>query len=474
MRASVAAETVGIPTVTIVCEGFQTQAAATARGLGFNNLPLAVLKGHVDAQSSEAMIQLFLEFTCEQIIRALVNSAANEAVGDGPITLEPAAWEVVTTGTLSEVNQHFIEHGWSDGSPFVPPTIEAVEALIATVGYDPFRSLGVVRPSGRDLTIWSIAVNAVMAGCADELLPVLVAIAEVLVNPAYGVEHSGNTTGADALIVLSGPAGADLGFNSAQGAMREGSPANTTVARWLRLMLRNVFGFTSGEHDKATFGNSARVVLAEDHQALQEMGWPSLADDVNARLVPPESRSSSVSLARFNSSILIGSVFGSSPERIIPYLADGLVRATGWDLTHVFGLGRGHYQPLLVLSPLLAHTFANAGWSKADVREALFAEARIPAWKFEAFIGKWSNLTAGEPRLFDLARSGEVPLVFGESEDPSRLVPIVTTAEKFMIAVSGDRNRANALALANDGPHGFWTTKAIDFSPSRDLVCKVD
>jgi hypothetical protein len=473
MRASVAVERVGVPAVTIVCEGFQTQAAATARGLGFDDLPLAVLKGHVDAQTSEEMIGSFLEFTCEQIVRALTDSGQKSDTGTATLeTPEPTSWEVVTTGTFDDVQTYFAERGWSDGSPFVPPTVDKVEALIASVGYDPFRSLGVARPSGRDLTIWAIAVNAVMAGCAPSLLPVLVAISEVLANPAYGVEHSGNTTGADALIVLSGPASQTLGFNSAQGAMREGSPANTSVARWLRLMLRNVFGFTTEEHDKATFGNASRVVLAEDHETLRDIGWPSLAETVSPRA--PDPLSSWVSLARFNSSILIGSVVGSTPERIIPYLADGLVRATGWDLTHVFGLGRGHYQPLLVLSPLLARIFAKAGWSKENVQEALFAEARIPAWKFEAFIGRWSNLTAGEPTLIDLARSGDVPPVFGETDDPNRLVPIVTAPEKFMIAVAGDKNRSNAVALANDGPHGYWTTQQIDFSPSLDLVCKVE
>ena len=43
-----------------------------------------------------------------------------------------------------------------------------------------------------------------------------------------------------------------------------GAGANTTVGRWLRLFLRNVCGFTADEHDKATFGNISRVVLAED------------------------------------------------------------------------------------------------------------------------------------------------------------------------------------------------------------------
>jgi hypothetical protein len=150
------------------------------------------------------------------------------------------------------------------------------------------------------------------------------------------------------------------------------------------------------------------------------------------------------------------------------------VRVTGWDLTHVYGLGHGHYRPLLILSPVLARVFARAGWSKDDVRLALYEQARTPAWKFENLIGRWSNLTAGRRRLFDLASAGLVPPDFGLSDDPDRLVPIVTAPDRFLIAVAGDPNRTNAYVMSNDGPHGYWTTKPIDRSYAQDLVCRID
>jgi hypothetical protein len=280
------------------------------------------------------------------------------------------------------------------------------------------------------------------------------------------VEHSGNTTGADALLVVSGPLVRTCGFNHAQGALREGTPANTSVARWLRLYLRNVCGFTAEDHDKATFGNSTRVVLAENDEVLTEVGWPSLAEDLGAR-----AGSDAVSMARINGGLIIGSVFGSTPEQIIPYLADGLVRVSGWELTHVFGLGQADYRPLLVLSPGLARVFDKAGWSKDDVRTALFRTARMPAWRFEALIGEWSNLTAGRRTLVDLASAGDVPTVFAETDDPTRLVPIVTDPQHFMIAVAGDPNRMNAYVMSNDGPHGQWTVAEVDREFSSDLLC---
>jgi hypothetical protein len=241
------------------------------------------------------------------------------------------------------------------------------------------------------------------------------------------------------------------------------------VARWLRLFLRNVCGFTADEHDKATFGNSSRVVLAEDEAALAEIGW----EPVCAEFGLPAG-TDAVTIARMNSGLIVGSMFGSTPEQIVPYLADGIARVTGWDLTHVYGLGQGQYRPLLILSPVIARIFGRAGWSKSDVQAALFQHARIPAWRFEKLIGEWSNLTAGRRTLVDLAADGSVPNVFAESNDPDRLVPIVTAQDRFVIAVAGDANRANAYVMSNDGPHGYWTSKPIDRSYSDDLVCRID
>ena len=157
----------------------------------------------------------------------------------------------------------------------------------------------------------------------------------------------------------------------------------------------------------------------------------------------------------------------------MPYLADSLMRVSGWDLTHVYGLGQGHYRPLLILSPILARIFGRAGWSKDDLRAALYDQARMPAWRFEKLIGDWSNLTAGRRRLLDIANEGHLPPEFGESEDPDRLVPIVTGPDKFVVAVAGDPHRTNAYVLSHDGPHGDYVAKRIDRSFSTDLLCEV-
>jgi len=465
MRASVAAELAGTPSVSLVCEGFERQALATGRGHGLDGMRLGVLVGHVDAQSAEQMMTNFVEVTLAQVIAGLTDSVA--VVATTPDS-EPSALDIVATGTIDEINQIFVDGCWSDGLPFIPPTPDRVQTFIDRSGHDPGKVLGVATSSGRDMTVWSVAVNAVMAGCRPHHLPVLIAVAEILADGNYGAEHSGNTTGADALMILNGPCIDELGFNSTQGALRDGVQANTTVGRWLRLYLRNVFGFTADEHDKATFGNSSRVVLAEHHETLDDIGWPTVSAEFGFG-----SDDDVVTMARFNSGIIIGSVFGSTPEEILPYLGDGIARSAGWDLTHVYGLGDAQFRPLLVLSPILARIFATAGWSKDAVKAGLFEHARVPAWRFEKLIGEWTNLTAGRQPLTDLVGQGHMPAVFAESDEPDRLVPVVTEPAKFVIAVAGDQTRTNAYVLANDGPHGDYTARKIGRSYSTDLACEI-
>ena len=211
------------------------------------------------------------------------------------------------------------------------------------------------------------------------------------------------------------------------------------------------------------------MVLTEDQDTLEAIDWDPVSADFGF-----DRDDDVVTMARFNSGAIIGSVFGSTPEQIVPYLADGLARVSGWDLTHVYGIGQAQFRPLLILSPILARTFATGGWTKTDVKEALFEHARIPAWQFEKLIGEWSNLTAGRRTLVELAADGHVPKLFAESNDPDRLVPIVTEPSKFVIAVAGDPSRTNAYVFSNDGPHGDYTAKRIDRTHATDLSCAID
>ncbi len=461
MRASAAAEAAGVPSSSLVCEGFLGQAAATSVGLGTPNLPVALVPGHVDGQTEEELRSNVLGVTLDAVVENLTADVGAAVASD-----EPAPEDIVLEGSFEEVNRRFCDERWSDGLPVVPPTPERVKAFLEFTNREPHSSLGILLPDSRRATAWNVAVNGVMAGCRPEYMPILVALAEAMADPGYGVEHSGNTPGSDTLIVLNGPIIKELGFNFEQGALRDGFQPNTSVGRFWRLYLRNVAGFLPHETDKGTYGNTWRVVLAENEGALARLGWPPLSADLGFA-----AGENAVTISRFTGGDVIVSAFGSSAEEILPYLADGVLKQYGWQVVFTVGLANGTLRPLLVLSPVLAETIARSGFSKRDVKQYLFDHARMPAEKFERYMGAYTNLVPGRRKLHDLAQAGKAAPVFGESDDPARLVPIVSDPDHFMIAVTGDPLRTNAYAFSHNGRLGFPTAKRIDLP--RDWNAKL-
>jgi hypothetical protein len=409
-----------------------------------------MVPGHVDVQTEDQLVGNVRKVTVDQVIENLTGEIATAVQ-----TREPSPDEIVFSGSFEDVNRLFLENGWSDGLPIVPPTKQKIAEFLAFTDYDADHVIGRLLPDNRLATVWNVAVNGVMAGCRPEYMPILVALAEAMADPKYGVEHSGNTPGAETLIVMNGPLIRELEFNYEQGALRDGFQANTSIGRFWRLYLRNVAGFLLHENDKGTFGNTWRVVLAENEASLRRMGWPSIAQD--AGIAEGEN---AVTISRFTGGQVIVSVFGDSAEKCLPYLADALASHTTWELMFVVGFAKGTYQPLLVLSPLIAETIAASGMSKRDVQQWLFEHARIPAWKFERYISGWTNLVPGKRSLNDFVRLGKAPKIYAGT-DRERLVPIVAEPEHIMIAVSGDPMRSNCYLFVHNGILGFPTTKPV-------------
>ena len=449
MRASAACEQAGVPTSSLVCEGFIGQAGTTSAGLGLPNLPLALVPGHVGNQSEQEMERHVREVTLDAVIANLL-----EAPADAPAVAEPSPREIVFEGTFEEVNRYFYECEWSDGLPVVPPTVEKVAEFLGFTDRDPDEMIGVILPDNRAVTIWSVAVNGVMAGCRPEYMPVLLALAEAMADPEYGVEHSGNTPGAETLITINGPIARELGFNFEQGVLRDGFIANTSIGRFWRLYLRNVAGFLLHKNDKGTFGNTWRVVLAENEDVLAEIGWPPTSVEMGF-----EAGDNTVTIARYTGSDVMASVYGDTPELVLPYIADAVLKQNTWQLIFTIGKSMGSLRPLLVLSPILAQTIAKAGWSKQDVKQYLFDHARLPAWEFERYLGDWTDHVIRS--LESEVNLGRIPRVFLESDDPNRLVPIVFEPDDFMIAVAGDPLRNNACTFAHNGRLGYPVAKQI-------------
>ena len=173
----------------------------------------------------------------------------------------PGDRDTVFRGSFEEINRHFQDNSWSDGLPVVPPTVAKIEEFLRYTDRSPDELLGAMHPSQAEATIWKVAVNGVMAGCRPEYMPILIAIVEVMADPQYAVKHGGSTPGWEAMIILNGPIGDQLGFNHGIGVQRPGNQANTSIGRFYRLFCRNVLRFLPGTTDMATFGQMFRALV---------------------------------------------------------------------------------------------------------------------------------------------------------------------------------------------------------------------
>ena len=441
------------------------QAAACAKGLGIPDLKFALLPGHPAVQTTEVLRKNTLETTLDRIVENLTDSTGNRQ-GE---QRDPSETEVVFKGTFDEVNDYFRKKQWSDSLPIVPPTRAKIDAFLSWTDRRPDEMLGTLLPDNRAATVRSIAVNGVMAGCRPEYMPVLIALVEAMLDPEYGVEHSGSTPGSDTLIIVNGPIIKQLGFNYGQGVLRDGVLPNTSIGRFWRLYLRNVAGFLIGGNDKATYGGTWRVVLAENEEVLKKIGWPG--NNVEMGFGPADN---SVLIQRYSGGNPLSSVSGTTPEQLLAYVADGVRREHTWQLMFAVGShGGGALRPLILLSPVLAEMIAAAGWSKQDVKEFLFREVRLPAVQFERILRDWTKR-----KVWDLAeevRLGHIPAFYHESDDPERLVPIVWKADDFLVAVTGDPLRNTAYVFAANGPIGYAVGRKINVPPDWDArIRKID
>ena len=438
-----------MPSSTLVCEGFMGLASASSIGLGMPNLPVARVIGHPGVQSREMLQKNVLETTLQHVIDNLLKAPKSASAGG-----EPGPHDVIAKGSFEEINDYFYRNELSDGLPIVPPTREKVEAFLRHTDRKPDESLGSLLPDSRAATIWSIAVNGVMAGCKPEYMPVLVALIEAMADHAYGVEHSGNTPGGETLIILNGPVIKQLGFNYTQGVMRDGFMANTTVGRFWRLYLRNVAGFLPHKNDKATFGNTWRVVVAENEDVVKKIGWEPTCVDFGFK-----AGDSTVMISRHTGGNHISSVSGSTPEQLMPYIVDAMIRQYSWQLMFTVGQGMGTLRPQMLLSPIIAETIAGWGWSKHDLRKHLFEHARLPAHQFERILRDWTQKPTWS--LKEEHQAGRIPKIFHASDDPNRLVPLVWKPEDFLVTVTGDLSRNSIYIFAHNGVLGFPVAKRI-------------
>lgn len=464
MRAAAAVEKAGVPAVTIGATGFEAMGRAVARGLGVSDVPMAVYPGVILTDPDEVFAQKVREVVSVQVRDGLLRRAGHAHV-NGTIE-EPAPRQVFLLGDLDMVQERFLELGLSDGLPIVPPTEERVERFLRFTDSSPDGVLGILPPAHRQLSVWSIAAHGVMAGCRPEYMPVLEAVASCLTDPRFRIEDAGSTPGWEPLVVLSGAIADELDFNSGTGVMRVGRQANTSVGRFVRMVMRNVAGLRipPGETDQGAIAYTFNVALPENEKTIDELGWHPYRVDRGFSF--EEDMVSVQSIVNISAPIYSG---GGRAEDHLRTIAQIFSHAIGpWAWT---GVAFESWYPLLVLGPSIAKAIAADGIDKDGIRRYLYDNMRASARSLEECA--WQVGRTG----FDLAevvRNGRAPAAFAESDDPERLVPLFIDPDWIGIVVAGNPSRNQSKAYVGNHAQGAPVAGRINRPRAWDSLLEAE
>jgi hypothetical protein len=274
-----------------------------------------------------------------------------------------------------EANELFQRNGWTDGLPIVPPTEPGVRRFLETAGLPADAVVGVEPVRRRRITAEKVAIAAVMAGCLPEYLPVVVAIVKAMCEPEFGLHGVTASTGGSApFVVVNGPVRRALGMNATHNVFANGSRPNATIGRALRLLIINVLGGIPGQLDRSTLGHPGKFTfcLAEDEE---DSPWLPVATE---RGVPPGV--SAVTVLAVASPHQIMNEWTHDPRDIAETYA-AAIRAN----MLTYSIWAGNYA--IVVPKQQRQIFAEAGWSKRDLRECLHERARVSRREWRA-VGK--------------------------------------------------------------------------------------
>jgi len=317
----------------------------------------------------------------------------------------------------------WFERGVTDGLPVVPPTRERVERMLGATRRDRGELLGEMPPNYGRLTVEKTAVNAVMAGCRPEYLPVVLAAGECACDPEFNLHGVSTSTHFSApLIVVNGPIRARIGLNVSFGVFGPGFRANATIGRALRLLMINIGGVRPGELSMSTFGHPGRYTycIGEHEEASP---WPPYH--------------ASRGLDRDASAVTLFA--GDAPHGISDHAsrtAGALAGSLGWSMA---GLWNSKHFPLysptmLVVGPEHARTFAADGWSREDLARRLYEGIRVPYRTLlpDAAHGEGTNL-----RFAKSPPAAEAMIPKFPSAEEIHIVVAGGTAGRFSVAVPG-------------------------------------
>ncbi len=439
-------EKAGIPTCTILSNGFQEDAAASAKAFGMREIRFTVVPKVYNNITVEETVEQ-TEPAIGEVIKVLTTTEDGYSLESATLrekhdTSLESYEGVDQLDALDKFNEDFIGNDWGDGFPLYPPTEERVLSILEGTALQPDHVVCMLPPGTGYATVHKIAVNCAMAGCAPEHLPVVIAGAKALTQldpqEARGMLMSTSANGP--LWVVNGPIARELGINSKRATLGPGrqSRVNITIGRALLLTLKNVGHWYPGHLDMDTIGTTRKfpMLVAENEE---DTPWEPFHVEQGF-----EEKSSTIT------------VFGTGSEKDVGdqgnNTAEGLLRTIAYSCT----MGGGEYiaslagefedrprgSTLILIAPAHARPIAADGFSKRAAKSFLHAHAKRPARELINSFNVPDKVRVAWKWLYKLS-----PM-----EQEQLMLPVQESPDRYHLVCVGANDRAKDLVFGATSP----------------------
>ncbi|MGE5597066.1 MAG: TlpA family protein disulfide reductase [Hyphomicrobiales bacterium] len=327
----------------------------------------------------------------------------------------------IDVGESDDIFEFMFDQGLTDGLPVIPPTPERVLRMLEGTKRDAQEVIGNVPPNLAPLTVEKVAINAVMAGCKPEYLPVVLAAVEAVLQEQFNMHGVLATTHFPTpVIIVNGPIRDRIGMNYRMNALGQGNRANATIGRAVQLVVRNVGGGRPGEVDRAALGQPGKYTFCFA-EFEERSNWEPL--HVERGFAAEEST--------------VTVFAGSAPVPIVDQLArnaKSLATSYGLGLVTLSHPKQYNYgEVVVIVPPEHVDTFAKDGWTKDQVRARIQEVTMRPVRELvrDDFCGE------GIPR--EAAERIGLDTRIGKFRDPSQIALVVAGGEagKFAVYLPG-------------------------------------
>lgn len=449
----------GRPGLVIFCDHLMDNARASAEAQGLPGVRMVTVPSleYYPGRISVAKVRPVAEKALNAIIEALVRPLSAEEKNPKPKPKEKLSERVEVTAESYELayekfNQLFLENRWGDGLPLVPPTAEAVRAMLAGTARLPEEVVGdFPSPDGLatigTATVEKIAINAVMAGARPEYLPVIIAALEGLTDKKFS-PHVFTSEGAFTIaIIVSGPIARKINMNSGIGLFGHGWRANNTIGRAVRLSLINLGHLWPGEYDMALIGRPSSHTFYVFAENADYNPWELYQVSQGYK---PEDSCVTVSTVGGHGSTGVriyggGTVMPWTAETvlndIIKDVAQGRRIFAAYQAGHGgAGIGAHPVKYLIVLHPEMVIELKKMGFAGRSLRDDIIERTMVPYEDLSAeeIRGIKSRIAEAGDVFFgaDAIPPDRIP-VFEAGLKPGGRVPVVVSPEDLNILVAG-------------------------------------